>query len=372
MPDLEFVLPHWLYWAGLVAFPLIAMALVKRASAKGGTNQTNLGVGYLCLITGGFVGMHRHYLKNVLGFLYLIPFIGILVCNTSGRDARIVLSQVKNDILSYEFEVKHFGKRVADGYDDQDKLTAAQTALETAQKSVTEAQETVVFYNDLAGWLAIAIAVGLLIDAILLPRMVARYRETEPVRADDPPVDDNRIDLSGKPAWYRPIAHLSRLSGEFVAYWCVIAVFVYYYEVLARYVFNSPTNWAHESMFLMFGMQYLICGAHAYLTDSHVRVDVFYARFSRRKKALADIATSFFFFVFAGTLLITGWIFAMDAMRQMSGPSASWEVSFTEWAIQYWPVKLAMVLGALLLVLQGLAKLGEDIAIAVQPDVKEG
>lgn len=177
-----------------------------------------------------------------------------------------------------------------------------------------------VFYNDLAGWLAIAIAVGLLIDAILLPRMVARYRATEPVRADDPPVDDNRIDLSGKPSWYRPIAHLSRLSGEFVAYWCVIAVFVYYYEVLARYVFNSPTNWAHESMFLMFGMQYLICGAHAYLTDSHVRVDVFYARFSRRKKALADIATSFFFFVFAGTLLITGWIFAMDADAPDVGP----------------------------------------------------
>ena len=45
-----------------------------------------------------------------------------------------------------------------------------------------------------------------------------------------------------------------------MAYWSIVAVFVYYYEVISRYVFNSPTNWAHESMFLMFGMQYLIAG----------------------------------------------------------------------------------------------------------------
>ena len=47
-----------------------------------------------------------------------------------------------------------------------------------------------------------------------------------------------------------------------MAYWAVIFVFVYYYEVIARYVFNSPTNWVHESMFLMFGMQYILAGAY--------------------------------------------------------------------------------------------------------------
>ena len=78
----------------------------------------------------------------------------------------------------------------------------------------------------------------------------------------------------------RGIEAVSRFSGEFVAYWSVIAVFAYYYEVVARYIFNSPTNWAHEGMFLMFGMQYLMSGAYAYMSDSHVRVDVFYARFS--------------------------------------------------------------------------------------------
>lgn len=152
----------------------------------------------------------------------------------------------------------------------------------------------------------------------------------------------------------RFIEALSGWAGNFVAYWSVIAVFVYYYEVIARYVFNSPTNWAHESMFLMFGMQYLLSGAYAYREDAHVRVDVIYAKFSTRTRAIIDIVTSFFFLVFTITLMLTGYLFASDAVDV-------WEVSFTEWAIEYWPVKITFVIGALLLLLQGLAKLMRDV-----------
>ena len=122
-------------------------------------------------------------------------------------------------------------------------------------------------------------------------------------------------------------------AGEYVAWWSLMAVFVYYYEVIARFVFNSPTNWVHESMFLMFGMQYMLSGAYAYREDQHVRVDVIYAKFSPRGKAIADIITSVFFFIFIGTMLVTGYRFAGDAVN-------FGEHSFTEWGIQYWPVKL--------------------------------
>jgi TRAP-type mannitol/chloroaromatic compound transport system permease small subunit len=145
-------------------------------------------------------------------------------------------------------------------------------------------------------------------------------------------------------------------AGEFVAYWGVIAVFVYYYEVLARYVFNSPTNWVHESMFLMFGMQYMISGAYAYKEDQHVRVDVVYTHLSTRGKAIADIISSVFFFIFTMTMLWTGWKFASDAIQ-------AGETSFTEWTVQYWPVKLAIPIGAALIVLQGVSKLIKDIML---------
>ena len=141
----------------------------------------------------------------------------------------------------------------------------------------------------------------------------------------------------------------------------VIAVFAYYYEVVARFVFNSPTNWVHESMFLMFGMQYMISGAYAYREDQHVRVDVFYSKFSRRGKAIADIVSSVFFFIFTITMLWTGWRFAADAV-------ANGESSFTEWGIQYWPVKLALPIGAALIILQGVSKLIKDILILTRKE----
>src|SRR3546814_19621534 len=80
----------------------------------------------------------------------------------------------------------------------------------------------------------------------------------------------------------RAIGAINGFAGNYVAYWSVLAVAAYYFEVVARYIFNSPTNWVHESMFLMFGMQYLLSGGYCLREDSPVRVGVIYERFSER------------------------------------------------------------------------------------------
>ncbi len=110
---------------------------------------------------------------------------------------------------------------------------------------------------------------------------------------------------------------------------------------------------------LMFGMQYLLSGAYAFREGAHVRVDVIYERFSMRTRAKIDIVTSTVFFIFTCTLIATGFLFARDAVEVM-------EVSFTEWAIQYWPVKITFVIGGGLLLLQGIAKLMRDIIFVSQ------
>lgn len=159
---------------------------------------------------------------------------------------------------------------------------------------------------------------------------------------------------------------LSQFVGAYVAYWTVIAVVVYFYEVVARYFLRSPTNWAHESMFLMFGMQYVLAGAYAYLHDAHVRVDLFYAKASPRGQAAIDIVTHFFFLVFALAFIWTAWTFfssSMDQNRWWWASGYSDEVSFTEWAVAYWPVKFTLVLGGVLLLLQGISRLIKDIQV---------
>lgn len=172
------------------------------------------------------------------------------------------------------------------------------------------------------------------------------------VLADEDPTQH----YAGLGNWFtRIIDWISEHSGVFVAFWTVNAVVAYFYEVVMRYLFNQPTIWVHEASFLLFGMQYLLAGAFAYREDAHVRVDVIYNYFSTRTKAVIDVVTSIFFFIFTVALLWSGWIFMVDAVAVL-------EVSFTEWAIQYWPVKATIFLGAVLIVMQGVSKLAADVA----------
>ncbi|MCZ6496974.1 MAG: TRAP transporter small permease subunit, partial [Alphaproteobacteria bacterium] len=269
-----------------------------------------------------------------------------------------------------EFDVERFQKAVEQGKDGaQAMLAKAEQALAASQDQFAAANAGFEQWQTVSGAFAFVIAVLLLIDAVLLPRLVRRCAEREelaPVVAGER-LADAIEDVTGPAANVDPtrkvhtrvtdaIDKISVLSGEFVCYWSVIAVFVYYYEVIARYVFNSPTNWAHESMFLMFGMQYLLSGAYVLREDSHVRVDVLYLHLSDRAKVITDTVTSVFFFIFTGTLLVTGWIFLMDSIDV-------WEVSFTEWAVQYWPIKISIVLGAVLIILQGLSKLIKNVLV---------
>ncbi|MDW7747121.1 TRAP transporter large permease subunit [Halomonas sp.] len=158
------------------------------------------------------------------------------------------------------------------------------------------------------------------------------------------------------------VDRISGFFGRYVAYWALIAPFVFAYEVLMRYAFNSPTNWAHESMTLMFGMQYLIAGAFALREGGHVRVDILYSRARPANKAALDLVTSVFFFIFTIALLVTGWKFFSQSVsdRFFFGSSYANETSFTEWAIQFYPVKFMLFFGALLLLLQGIAQLIRD------------
>ena len=430
MPGLSFTLPHWLYWVGLIVFPIVAMILSRRPQPS--RKRYTLPLAYMIAVTGGILGLHRFYIKSLWGLVYIPIFLFVLYANAQTHDARTVLSGFANELRVAQRTVDREETRVADAREDLAGLQAAVAEAEagsfaqkSAERRLTRAEDTIskgetrlndaratldsiapkrdeaaanrAFWSDAAGYAFYLILALLVIDLLLLPMLVRRANASLPAEEE---ISDAERALAAAEAEEGPkhdadyaenwIDRLSLFCGEFVAYWAVIAVFVYYYEVIARYVFGSPTNWAHESMYLMFGMQYLIAGAYAMLTESHVRVDIFYAPLTRPKKAWVDLVTSIFFFIFAGTLLVTSWIFAMDALAvptgnsvvsawargettffgmlgnmgldQWTGDNIRWgEISFNEWEVPLWPMKWVMVLGGLLLVLQGISKFAQDI-----------
>lgn len=362
VPSLTFVLPHSLYWAGLIVFPLVAIYLIRREGQRTSRERVTAPISYLLWLAGGFVGLHRFYLRSArAGFAYVVLFVLVLYGNKLGKATRNDVSEAANALKGAEFDVERFTSMVERGRDGAaERLERAKQALIDIKAHLAGAEDVLDQWGAFAGGFAVLIAIFMIVDAFLIPRLRRRCLALE---ADLPEMAEHASMQRGSVAGprdristplTRSIGALSGASGNFVAYWSVLAVFVYYYEVIARYVFNSPTNWAHESMFLMFGMQYLLSGAYAFREDSHVRVDVIYEKFSERAKAVTDVITSFFFFVFSVSLLVTGLIFGLDAVHVF-------EVSFTEWAIQYWPVKLTIALGAFLITLQGGAKLIRDV-----------
>ncbi|MFQ5973507.1 MAG: TRAP transporter small permease subunit [Alphaproteobacteria bacterium] len=375
MPNLTFILPHWMYWSGLLLFPIVAMFIVRRQQMQPARREVSLPVGYFLWLTGGFVGLHRFYTRSYLGVVYIPLFLAILFGNVRGRTARDLVSGARRELLRAEIQIGRLQKSVEQGAEGAAaKLTEMEQTFATAEVNFAAAERAFDNWQLFSGGFAAAIALLLLIDAFLLPRLVRRCREQERAVAEpereafaDPTAvlaEHAGDPTRGQRTWLTGIIDaLNGWVGNFVAFWSVIAVFVYYYEVLARYVFNSPTNWAHESMFLMFGMQYLLAGAFAYREDAHVRVDVLYTRLSTRRKAILDVVTSVFFFIFTGTLLWTGGIFMLRSINLF-------EVSFTEWAVQYWPVKSTIALGALLLLLQGISRLIKDVRVLAQPQVE--
>lgn len=152
------------------------------------------------------------------------------------------------------------------------------------------------------------------------------------------------------------IDKISEFTGTFIALWTVTAVVAYAYEVLMRYAFNMPTIWVHEASFLLFGMQYLMTGAYAMLHGAHVRVDVVYIKLPPRGRVGMDIFTSVFFFIFVMALMGTSWEFFTSSYGMR-------EVSLETWGIQYWPVKMLMFVGAVLLTLAGISKLIKDVIL---------
>lgn len=428
MPGLSFTLPHWLYWVGLIAFPAIAMILARRPRPAERLYSKTLA--YMILVAGGIIGLHRFYLKSILGLLFLPIFVFILYSNSSEQSARTKQTDIANQLRMAERIVAREAPRVSEAEAALAGLRADLAATEegsfarrSAEKKVARAEDTIdsgrlklaeanatvsetkplvaiasqkrAFWSRAAAWALYVLLAFVAIDAILIPGLVRRANASI-VDEPEAPVVIDPDSRQPDPAYATNfIDRISLFCGEFVSYWAVIAVFVYYYEVIARYVFNSPTNWAHESMYLMFGMQYLIAGAYAMLTESHVRVDIFYANFSPRRKAVTDLLTSVFFFIFAGTLMVTSWIFAMDAiavpsgngilsawargeiptgemlagfnLEQFTNPAIRWgEISFNEWEVPLWPMKWVMVIGGVLLVLQGISKVGKDIRTIVR------
>ena len=124
------------------------------------------------------------------------------------------------------------------------------------------------------------------------------------------------------------------------------------YEVIMRYFFNAPTLWAFDFTIQMYGAVFMMGGASAMSTKTHVKADMYYNRLSEKGQAILDLILFICFYapgVFA--LTYAGYFYAKKA----------WIVHETSWnspaQIQIYFSKSLIPIAGLLLLIIGISEI---------------
>ena len=141
----------------------------------------------------------------------------------------------------------------------------------------------------------------------------------------------------------------SRKEGEWSALLIIPLTIVVIYEVILRYVFDSPTIWGFEATTFIYGVHFMLGLAYTDVTDGHVKVDIFTARMKPRTQSIIVIVTNLVIFlpVFS-CMTIWAWKYAITSTRLR-------ELNSTSWAPSIWPIKLIMAVCFSILLIQGIS-----------------
>jgi TRAP-type mannitol/chloroaromatic compound transport system permease small subunit len=151
-------------------------------------------------------------------------------------------------------------------------------------------------------------------------------------------------------AFAKKIDGISDWVGKVFAWLVIPLTALVCYEVFTRYVLGSPTIWTFELTNFLYGAHFMLVAAYGLLHKSHVCIDLFVMRGSKRTAVILDLVSYFLlFFPFVIVILWHGFVFAKDSW-------ATWETSWSTWAPPLYPIKTVIPVTALLLLFQGISE----------------
>jgi TRAP-type mannitol/chloroaromatic compound transport system permease small subunit len=147
-------------------------------------------------------------------------------------------------------------------------------------------------------------------------------------------------------------------SGRTVSWLTLFMVIVTFIVVVLRYVFDIGWIGLQESITYLHAMVFLVGAAWAMQQRAHVRVDIFYSRFSVKTRAWIDLLGSLFLLL--PVMVFIAWI--------------SWEYVSDSWAVlegsreagglpAVYLLKSLILVLALMLILQALVQISRSIQL---------
>ena len=106
-----------------------------------------------------------------------------------------------------------------------------------------------------------------------------------------------------------------KYSGYLASALFVSIGFIISYEVVMRYIFNSPTVWVNEiSRFLQIWATYLAL-TYTFHKKEFIRITVLYDKLNEKGKKILDFISDIFILTFSLFVLYFGWLIAYDSFK---------------------------------------------------------
>lgn len=161
----------------------------------------------------------------------------------------------------------------------------------------------------------------------------------------------------GPPGWQpvslviQAIDGFTDYTGRIVSYLLGALVLTMVYEVVARYFFGSPTFWANDLSYMLYGSMFMLGAAYTLRHNGHIRTDFLYNQFSPRLQGVIDtIAYGLLFLPAISIFLWYGW----------ENFHTSWRLDeraiTSPWAPVLYPFRAILPVSAVLLILQGISE----------------
>ncbi len=174
--------------------------------------------------------------------------------------------------------------------------------------------------------------------------------------------------------YIRRIDAMNRRIGRIMMYGIFALMGVLLWSTVSK-AFFVPSLWTLEmAQFVMVGY-YILGGPYSIQLGSNVRMDLLYGDWSLRKKAWFDLITVFFLIFYLCVLLygaISSTAYSLgywgtEPFSFFSGlvtgteEIGHMEKSSSAWRPYLWPIKVVMIVGIFLMLLQCLSELLKDV-----------
>lgn len=149
---------------------------------------------------------------------------------------------------------------------------------------------------------------------------------------------------------------LNDTIGKAMAWLVVVLTIIVFYDVCMRFIFRAGSPALQELQWHLFALIFLLGAAATYKMNGHVRVEIFYQKFSPRTQLIINTLGDMFILLPLCIIIINSSIPFIETAWQMS------EASPDPGGLPHrWIIKTAIPAGFLLLALQALSNIISNI-----------